>query len=338
MNALTLTDTRLPAATEEAVRLAGDRARSARAPNTRRAYEADWRDFEATCAGLSLPARPDAPTVAVYIDQLARRGAKVSTIRRRIAALNTRRRLDGQEPLSTREEPLASVLRGIRRDIGSPPRQARPVEIEELRQVLAACPSDTLGRRDRALLLLGFAGAFRRSELSGLDWTPEDDGTAYVSFVPEGARITLKRSKTNQTGESEQVAICRGAYVSTCPVKALEEWREASFATGPVFRSVSRGGTISADRLEHGSVARIIRRSVARAAAVNGATPAEVAATLDRLSGHSLRAGLVTTCFAMGLSESDVQRQTRHRDLKTLIGYRRHATAFVGNVSGKVGL
>jgi integrase len=139
------------------------------------------------------------------------------------------------------------------------------------------------------------------------------------------------------------VAICRGAYATTCPVLALEAWRDTCFASGtnaagPLFRAVERSGRISSARLDSGSVARIIRAAVARSAKAGGATAAETLAALDRLSGHSLRSGLVTSCFAAGLSESDVQRQTRHKDLKTLIGYRRHATAFIGNVSGKVGL
>lgn len=343
----TLTNTEphaLPVSAVEAIRQAADRARNARAQNTLRAYQSDLRDFEAACAALGLPSEPTAETVAVYIDQLARRGAKVSTIRRRIAAINIRRRAAKAEPLSVREEPLASVLRGIRREIGAPPKGARPLEIEELRRVVSACGSDTQGLRDRALLLLGFAGAFRRSEIAGLDWTPDGDGTAYLQFVAEGVRVVLKRSKTNQTGATlEEVAICRGDYAGTCPVAALEAWRGLLFGTnkspeGPVLRSVDRHGGAGVGRLDGRSVARIVQAAVGRAAAKAGASPEEVTAALVGLSGHSLRSGLVTTAFAAGLSAEDVARQTRHRDVKTLLGYRRHATAFIGNVSGKVGL
>lgn len=372
---LVLTRPALPSTALEAAEQAAERARRARAANTLRAYRSDWRDFEAACARLGLPLETTPQVVAVYIDQLARAGAKVSTIRRRIAAINAHRRADGLPSLSVREEPLASVLRGIRRDIGAPPRRARPLEIEELRQVVAACPDTPKGRRDRALLLVGFAGGFRRSELSGLDWGPDGDGTAYVEFVPEGLRIRLKRSKTNQTGELEEVAICRGAYAATCPVRALEEWRVTSmmeapagaegsrdscdtntFAVltppgypcdtdtlepneaAPVFRPVDRHGNIAADRLRGHGVRRAIREATARAAKAAGASAGELEAALIGLSGHSLRAGLVTTAFAAGLTSEDVMRQTRHRDLKTLLGYRRHATAFIGNISGKVGL
>lgn len=340
MNQLTVTEARqLPALTaEEAVRQAAERARAARSTNTLRAYQSDWRDFEAACNALGLPADPTAETVSLYIDQLARRGAKVSTIRRRIAALNTKRRTEKLEPLSVREEPLASVLRGIRREIGAPAKGARPLELDELRQVVGICPDTPLGRRDRALLLLGFAGAFRRSEVAGLDWTQDGDGTGFVSFVPEGALITLKRSKTNQTGELEEVAICRGSYTATCPIAALEAWRGDVGDSGPMFRGVTRAGRVQLGRLDGGSVARIIRRAVKRAAVAGGASPDEVRLALDRLSGHSLRSGLVTTAFAAGLPSEEISRQTRHRDLKTLLGYRRHATAFIANVSGKVGL
>lgn len=346
MTELTVIDAAsLPAVTtEDAIRQAAQRARNARAPNTLRAYKADWQDFEAACETLGLPIDPTAETVSIYIDQLARRGAKVSTIRRRIASINTKRRAGKLEPLSVREEPLASVLRGIRREIGAPPKGARPLEIEELRQVVAACADGPQGRRNRALLLLGFAGGFRRSEVSGLDWTPDGNGTAYVDFVPEGLRVTLKRSKTNQTGELEQVAICRGAYAATCPVRALEDWRallvskEQPTPAGAVFRAVDRHGNVGTGRLHPFGVRCAIRDAVERAAKAGGASPVEIEALLDRLSGHSLRAGLVTTAFAAGLPSEDVQRQTRHRDLKTLLGYRRHASAFIGNVSGKIGL
>ncbi len=158
------------------------------------------------------------------------------------------------EPLSVREEPLASVLRGIRREIGAPPRQARPLEIEELRQVVAACPDTPIGRRDKALLLISFAGALRRSELAGLDWSTDGDGSGYVEFVPEGVRVILKRSKTNQTGDLEEVAICSGDYANTCPVAALEEWRTTMGGTGLLFRSVDRHGRVGPGRPGGGSV------------------------------------------------------------------------------------
>ena len=368
---LMVTRPALPATARDAAEQAAERARRSRAANTLRAYRADWADFLMTCEALDIPPETTPQVIAVYIDQLARRGAKVSTIRRRIAAISAHRRAEGLEALSTREEPLASVLRGIRRDIGAPRKGARPLEIEELRQVVAACPETPQGRRDRALLLLGFAGGFRRSEISGLDWTPDGDGTAYVDFVPEGVRVRLKRSKTNQTGELEEVAICRGQYAATCPVRALEEWRATSVAavkgprdscdtntlgfhepryghdthtfeaeapSGPVFRPVDRHGNVGADRLAGYGVRSVIRNAVARAAKAGGASASELEAALRGLSGHSLRAGLVTTAFAAGLTSEDVMRQTRHRDLKTLLGYRRHATAFIGNISGKVGL
>jgi integrase len=333
----------LPEGVREVVRQAADRARASRANNTLRAYRSDWADFLAFCQRVGFPATPSAEVVAVYIDQLARGGAKVSTIRRRIAAVNAQRRADKREPLSVRDEPLASVLRGIRREVGAPPQGARPLELDELREVVAACPDTLQGKRDRALLLLGFAGAFRRSELAGLDWDASGDGTVYLATVPEGLRIFLKRSKTNQTGEAEEVAICRGTYASTCPVRAVEDWRAAVFkgetqAAGPVFQAINRHGKLSGARIDGGSVARIVRAVVARAALGGGASAAEIATALHRLSGHSLRSGLVTTAFAAGLASEDVMRQTRHRDLKTLLGYRRHATAFIGNVSGRVGL
>jgi integrase len=329
----------------DAIRLAGERARHSRADSTRRAYRSDWADFEAACARLGLPCEATAETVAVYIDQLARAGAKVATIRRRIAAINTRLRMAGQPSLSMRDEPLASVFRGIRRDVGAPSVGAKPIEIDQLRAVAGACTPGVAGLRDRALLLLGFAGAFRRSELAGLDWRQDDgDGAGYLVFGSEGLRVVLRRSKTNQAGDFEEVAICRGAFAATCPVAALEAWQRALATAdgrspgGPVFRAVDAHGRAGTARLSGWSVCEIIKRAVARTARVNGADKAEQVSACRGISGHSLRSGLVTTAFGAGLSAEDVMRQTRHRDVTTLLRYRRHATAFVANVSGRVGL
>jgi integrase len=330
----------------EALQGAAERARNSRADSTRRAYSSDWADFEAACEHLGVEPKPSPQLVAIYVDQLARRGAKVSTIRRRLAAINARLRSEGAEPLSLRDEPLASVWRGVQRDVGAPPRTARAMELAELRSVVQACGDDLAGLRDRALLLLGFAGAFRRSELTGLHWAAATGGggDGHVQPAAEGLRIVLRRSKTNQTGDLEEVAICRGAYAATCPVRALEEWEAAVVAktgrpaTGTIFRGVDRHGRLSEGGLSGSAVAEIVRRAVAREARRQGATEPELQARLQRLSGHSLRSGLVTTAFAAGLSAEDVMRQTRHRNLQTLVRYRRHATAFVANVSGRIGL
>lgn len=327
----------------EAVEQAAERARQARADNTVRAYKSDWDDWTTACARLGMDQTPTSATVAVYIDQLARLGAKVSTIQRRISALNAHLRLKQMEPLSVRDEPLASVLRGIRREIGAPPEGARPVELDLLKKLIASTPEGLAGIRDRALLLLGFAGAFRRSELAGFDWTREGNGQGFIEPVAQGVRVILRRSKTNQLGDHEEVAICYGAAEATCPVRALDAWREAveereGEARGPLFRAVDRHGRLSRDHLDGGSVSRIVKRAAARAVEAHGATPEEVEAALERISGHSLRSGLVTTAFDKGLNAEDIMRQTRHRDVKTLLGYRRHATAFVANVSGRIGL
>lgn len=316
---------------------AADRARQSRSETTRKAYDSDWRDYVAACERFGLPTAPTSAGVSIYLDQLARAGAKVSTIRRRLAAINYRLRLSGADPLSARDEPLASVLRGIRREIGAPPRQARPIELAELRNLVAGNPANAKGIRDRALMLLGFAGAFRRSELVGLDWTADGDGDGWIETAPQGLRIHLKRSKTNQTGRAEEVAICHGSFAATCPVAALEAWRDVSTGVGPVFLAINRHGRRKG-RMAAGDVARVLKAAVRANAATAGADEAEFASVSATVSGHSLRAGLVTTAFAAGLTAEDVMRQTRHRDIKVLLGYRRHATAFVGNVSGRIGL
>jgi integrase len=280
--------------------------------------------------------------IAIYLTDADERGAGVSTLRRRLAAINFNLRQAQEAPISIRDEPLASVWQGIVRARRAPPKQARAIEVDELRFIVTAREQSLSGVRDRALLLLGFAGAFRRSELAGLDWSPGGEGSGYVEAVPEGLRVRLRRSKTNQMGDLEEVAICRGAYASTCPVAALEAWRAAvvgcEAAAGPVFVQIDRFDRSLGRRLSGAAISEVIRKAVVRHAAGEGATPAEALAAAEGVSGHSLRAGLVTTAFGAGISAEDIARQTRHRNTATLAAYRRHRTAFVSNVSGRIGL
>lgn len=175
--------------------------------------------------------------------------------------------------------------------------------------------------RDRALLLVGFAAALRRSELVALD-------VADVAFVTEGLVVTLRRAKTDQEGRGTEIAIPFGRGVQTCPVLALRVWLEAArIEEGAIFRSVSRHDALGPARLSDRDVARVVKAAVAAA----GYDPTTFA-------GHSLRSGFITTAAREGVAERHIQNQSRHKSLPVLRGYIRRGSLFVDNAAGRVGL
>lgn len=293
-------------------------AKAAQAANTTRAYDGDWSDFSAWCAAHQLVALPAVPgTVGIYLADRAQTLA-VATVSRRLATIATRHRLAGHQ-LDTRHPAIREVLRGIRKVHGTAQSSAAPATTDVVKAMLGTCDGSLLGLRDRALLLVGFAGAFRRSELVALDWADLVDD-------PDGLRVTIRRSKTDQEGEGHLIGIVRTGS-ATCPVAALQAWQEAAQLTdGPVFRSVDRHGRVG-QSLSDKAVALVVKRRAEGA----GLDPAI-------FSGHSLRAGLATSAAAMGAEERDIQRQTRHRSVTQLRRYIRAGGVFQANVTGKVGL
>jgi site-specific recombinase XerD len=295
-------------------------AAASAADNTKRAYSSDWADFEAWCSRSGrqqLPAPPS--TLADYIAELAVRGYRTSTINRRCAAISRAHRLAGYET------PLDGIARetmaGIRRSHGTAPREVAPVTLKVLRLMLSHMPRDIRGERDRALLLLGFAGALRRSDLVGLDVTD-------LAECDEGIIVTIRRSKTDQEGEGRKVGIPYGSHRETCPVRSLLHWLDvAQLEDGPIFRPIDRHGTIGDTRLSDRSVALIVQRAAGHA----GLDP-------KVFGGHSLRAGLATEAAAAGVSEHDIARTTGHKSVAVLRRYVRTATVFERNAAASVGL
>ena len=313
-------DTPLSASLVELVERAKDYGRQATSSATRRAYASDWSDFAEWCAGHArdvLPARPE--TVGLYLADRAT-ALSVASLTRRLAAIASAHRLAGFQ-LDTRHPGIASVLAGIRRVHGTAQRRAAPATIDVIRVMIATCDSATLiGLRDRALLLLGFASALRRSELVALR---VDD----VEATNDGLRLSIRRSKTDQGAEGQVVAVMRTNTPATCPVTALAEWRAAAaIDQGPLFRGVNRHGHVFG-QLSDRAVARVIQRRA-------------VLAGLDavRWSGHSLRAGFATTAAAHGVEERHIQRQTRHKSVTVLRRYIREGELFRDNASGRIGL
>jgi integrase len=185
--------------------------------------------------------------------------------------------------------------------------------------MVAAVDEGLIGARDRALVLLGFAGAFRRSELVGLD-------IADCAFGRDGLTVTLRRSKTDQEGQGRRIGIPYGANPETCPVRCVQAWIEQA-ATGPLFRSINRHGQVQQQRLSGNDVARIVKKLATRAG-LDATTYA----------GHSLRAGHATSAAAAGASERAIMRQTGHRSVQMVRRYIRAGTLFSDNSAGKLGL
>jgi len=289
------------------VRLREERLRLAlveRAERTRRAYAADWRDFEAWCKAAGRPALPAASeTVELYLVDLAGKGRKVSTLRRRVAAIAYVHEQGGR--LSPVGPSVRGVLAAIARRYGTAARGAAAVTPDDLRRMVAGLGDGARDRRDRALLLLGFAGGFRRGELVALD-------TGDVEFVDgAGLRVLVRRSKTDQEGVGRWVGVFRGQHEETCPVRAFRRWLVVRGDwPGPVFCPVGRGGTVRRERLGGASVRLAVRRAAARAGLEPG-----------RYTAHSLRAGMVTAAVQAGAAEVAVMLRTGHRSRSTLQRY-----------------
>jgi integrase len=304
-----------------AARRAGEYAKAARAPSTKRAYAADMRAFVTWCEGIgasSLPAQPE--IVALYLAHLADEGSAVATIDRALVAISQAHKLAGFA--SPRSEILVrEVHRGIRRTLGRAQRRAKPIMPKALREIVTALPSGLLGTRDRALLLVGFASALRRSELVALD--VED-------LVADDAGIVLRvrRSKTDQEGVGRDVGIVLGADEATCPVRWLRRWLElAHITSGAVFRGVTRHGHVTTHRLDGGTVARVVKRSA-------------LAAGIDPtvLSGHSLRAGLATAAAKAGKPWHVIMAQTGHRSMSVFRRYVRDAEVLDADANASAGI
>ena len=280
-------------------------AAAARAPNTRRAYESDWGIFAAWCCEFgreSLPAT--AETVALFVAEHAR-DWRVSTIRRRLGGIGWRHRRAGHgDP--TRLEEVREVVRGVGRSTRRGRVAKAAVTVDELVEMVRAARKSEPPRaeRDAAILLFGFAGGFRRSELGGLE-------LGDVGIEREGVVVVLRSSKTDQEGEGRVVAIARGERRQTCPVRALEAWiRERGSGDGALFRRVDRFGRVLLGGLSGQGIAGVVKRAAAGA----GLDP-------ERYAGHSLRSGLVTAAHEAGKTDSVIMRTTGHRSVNTLARY-----------------
>jgi site-specific recombinase XerD len=298
-----------PNSLEVAAEAAAEFIAASKARATREAYASDWRDFEAWCDAHGLPTSPAAPqTVALYLSALASSGRKVSTVRRRCAAIAHVHRSAGHDNPAAHPG-VRATLNGITRKLGSAPTKKAALTAEMLDRVVRKIPTaDLTGLRDRALLLMGFGGALRRSELVGLD-------VADVTNHPKGIIVTLRRSKTDQLGAGRAKAIPHGKRLKV--VAAFDAWiAGAGIVTGPVFRGV-RGPRVLAARLGTTEVARIVKRR-AKAAGLDPKV----------FAGHSLRSGFITSAADAGASLQSIADHAAHEKLDTTLGYVQVSDAF----------
>lgn len=282
---------------------------AALADNTRKAYRGDLQDFMQW--GGSIPCSPE--LLAAYI--AARAGAHCpQTITRRVVGISRAHTSQGL-PDPAKSDLVRVVLRGVRRAHGKAQRQAKPILREDL---LAMLPhmQGTKGLRDRVLLLIGFAGAFRRSELVALN--VED-----IEIVSEGLIVHLRKSKNDQEAEGRKIGIPWGRSLA-CPVKALRAWLDhARIESGPILPYVNKGGLITRQRITPQAVNLIVKR-YAEAIGINP----------DTVSGHSLRAGLATSAAKAGIPTLKIMQQTGHRSEAMLARYVRDADLFTNNAAG----
>jgi site-specific recombinase XerD len=295
---------------DELVERARGYAEQSQSASTIRAYASDMRDFRAFCDDHGLASFPaTSQTIAEYVTFLAQR-AKVSTIRRRLAAISVYHQRAGHEsPCSHRI--VRDVVRGIAREKGIAPAKKDALTTDFLRALLVAIDGDDAAAwRDRAILPLGFAAALRRSELAALRF--ED-----LRWTKQGLLVRIVRSKTDQLGEGVELAVPFVETEPMCAARAVRRYLNvARISSGPVFRSLTMRRELTDHAIDGEAVASLVKR-LARRARLGG-----------NFSGHSLRAGFATSAAAAKVSLDAIARTTRHKSLSVLLGYVRPAQAF----------
>jgi|SRR5579864_5561898 len=296
-------------------------AQRSRAANTLKGYASDWRSWTSWATGRgysSMPADPRA--VEAWLCEEAGTHTP-GTLSRRLAALRLAHELAGH-PSPTSDAHLRRVLEGIRRTVGRPAHRVAPVMLADLRKAVRTLDLKTLeGLRDRAALTIGWAGAFRRSELVALR-------VENVGWSDDGLRVMIPRSKTDQTGEGQVVGIphAKPGHDDVCPPCALGDWLSAAgISSGPIFRRLVGHG-VGAEAIRDKGIAELVQR-VMRKAGIDG-----------EFSGHSLRAGMVTEAARQGVDPLTIMATTRHRRSETLKGYIREGDLFRRNAAAEAGL
>ena len=297
--------------------------KSSKANNTIRAYRSDFKDFSVFCAKNSLKSLPtDSKIVALYLTYLSSKGAKISTLRRRLVSIGVIHKLKGHY-LDTKHPIIIENLMGIKRKIGSFQQGKKPILINDLKSIINVIDNEKTKEikkiRDKTLILIGFGGAFRRTELVSIDYND-------VEMVPEGVKIVIRRSKTDQFGEGMAKGLPYFTNQNYCPVLHLKKWLELSnIKTGPIFRRFSKSFKLSENRLTDQSVALLLKYYLDIAGIEN-----------KNYSGHSLRSGFATVSAESGADERSIMAMTGHKTTQMVRRYIKEANLFKNNALNKI--
>jgi len=298
--------------------------KSSKANNTLRAYKSDFKDFGAFCAKHGLDSLPTEPKiVSIYLTHLSKT-SKISTLRRRLVSISMVHKLKGHY-LDTKHPIIIENLMGIKRVKGSIQKGKKPILINHLKSIINAINQKKINEikklRDKAIILVGFGGGFRRTELISIDH--ED-----IEFVPEGVKITIKRSKTDQFGEGMIKGLPYFTNEEYCPVTNLKRWLELSnIKSGPIFKRFSKGSVLTNYRLTDQSVVMLIKDYLNLAGIEN-----------KNFSGHSLRSGFATVAAESGADERSIMAMTGHKTTQMVRRYIREANIFKNNALNKIKL
>ena len=296
---------------------------SSKANNTVRAYKSDFNDFGVFCAQNGFKSLPSEPNiVSLYLTHLSTKDAKISTLKRRLVSIGVIHKLKGHY-LDTKHPSIIENIMGIKRRKGSIQKAKKPILINSLKLIINAIDKENNQEikkfRDRSIILIGFSGGFRRNEIVSLDY---DD----LDFVPEGVKINIKRSKTDQFGEGFTKALPYFDSSQYCPVISLKNWLDISKITsGPVFRRFLKGSKLSENRLTDQTVAILIKEYL-NLAGINS----------KNYSGHSLRSGFATSAAESGVEERNIMAMTGHKSTEMVRRYIKEANLFKNNALNKI--
>ena len=297
--------------------------KNSKAVNTIRAYKSDFKDFGAFCVKHSFKALPTEPKiVALYLTYLSGKDAKMSTLRRRLVSISIMHKLKGHY-LDTKHPVIIENLMGIKRRKGSIQKGKKPILINHLKAIVNVINKEKIKEikkaRDKAIILVGFGGGFRRTELISIDC--ED-----LEFVAEGVKITIKKSKTDQFGEGMIKGLPYFANETYCPVAHLKKWIKISnIKDGPIFRRFTKGCSLTSNRLTDQSVVLLIKSYLELAGIEN-----------KNYSGHSLRSGFATVSAESGADERSIMAMTGHKTTQMVRRYIREANIFKNNALNKI--
>ena len=296
---------------------------NSKAINTVRAYKSDFNDFGIFCARNGFKSLPSNPKiVSLYLTHLSTKDAKMSTLKRRLVSIGVIHKLKGHY-LDTKHPSIIENIMGIKRRKGSIQKAKKPILINSLKLIIDAIDQENKQEikkfRDRSIILIGFSGGFRRNEIVSLDY---DD----LDFVPEGLKINIKRSKTDQFGEGFTKALPYFDSSQYCPVVSLKNLLDLSkIKTGPVFRRFIKGSKLSENRLTDQTVALLIKKYINLAGIDN-----------KNYSGHSLRSGFATSAAESGAEERSIMAMTGHKSTEMVRRYIKEANLFKNNALNKV--